>query len=84
MGLTENISDSGALIRSDEAGSPDSPVTVVIALPSSDITQGGWLIGEGTVVRNAASSAETPGSAFAVIAAFALARREDVPDIISN
>jgi hypothetical protein len=84
-GFTENISESGVIIRSDDAGAaPHSRVTVVIALPSSDITPGGWLIGEGTVVRNAFSSAATPGLSFAVDAEFELARREDVPDTIAN
>jgi len=72
------------IIRSAEAGVPHSRVTVVIELPSSDLTPGGWLIGEGTVVRTADAAGATPGSTFAVIAAFELARREDVTAMTSH
>ena len=34
-GITENISDSGAVIRTDEAMPPSTRVAIVIALPSS-------------------------------------------------
>jgi len=84
MGFSENISESGAFIRSDVARPPHSRVTVVIALPSSNLTPGGWLIGEGTVVRSVDVAPTARGSTFAVMAAFALARRDDVPDLTSN
>jgi hypothetical protein len=84
MGFSENISESGAIIRSGEARPPRSRVTIVIALPSSDVTPGGVLIGKGTVVRSADVSPTAPGSTFAVMAAFALSRRKDLPDLTSN
>ena len=85
VGLTENISDSGAIIRSAAKVALHTRVTIVIALPSSPTTPGGWLIGEGEVVRTADAFSSTTEATFAVtIAEFTLARREDVPDIMAT
>lgn len=76
-GITENISDSGAVIRTDEAVPPSTRVVIVIALPSSAALPGGRLTGEGTVVRRVRSSART----FAVtVTGYTLARPENVLD----
>jgi hypothetical protein len=65
--VTENISDSGAAILTDESIAPATPLTVVISLPSIGSEPGGCLIGQGCVVRNFAPPSTTGGSAFAVM-----------------
>lgn len=64
--MTENISCSGAAIRADEPVAPATPVVVVITLPSTGSEPGGYLTGEGQVVRSMAPPSQMGVSAFAI------------------
>lgn len=86
VGLTENISESGAVIRATEiAPPPHTRVMIAIALPSGEAMPGGWLVGEGVVVRSADSFSSTTNATFAVTtAALTIARPEDLPEFIMS
>jgi hypothetical protein len=75
-GVTENISDSGAAIRTDESIAPATPLTVVISLPSIGSERGGRLIGEGRVVRNIRPSSATAAAFALTVKRFQLDRSE--------
>jgi hypothetical protein len=65
-GTTENLSDSGAVIRTNSPCMPPSIVDFVIALPSSSTHPGGCLTGQAEVVRSFTLLSEARESAFAL------------------
>jgi hypothetical protein len=78
-GTTENLSDSGAVIRTTSPCMPPSIVDFVIALPSTSTHSGGCLTGQAQVVRSFTLLSETHESVFAVcFNECRLARRESV------
>ena len=65
-GYTENLSDSGAIIRAKTQLMPADTVEVMIALPSSSGHTGGCLCGQARVVRSFSLVGDDADAAFAV------------------
>jgi hypothetical protein len=65
-GTTEDISYSGALLRTEECSLPTSPIVVVVSLSSIAAEAGGCLMGGARVVRRIVSPSPTAPLAFAV------------------
>jgi hypothetical protein len=77
LGVTENISDSGAAIRAGESVAPATPLEIVISLPSIGSQPGGRLIGHGRVVRNFTTDSATAAAFALSVTRFQLDRPED-------
>jgi hypothetical protein len=76
-GTTENLSDSGAVIRAATPLMPATRIEVIISLPSSATQPGGCLTGQGQVVRSFSPLPQGNESAFAVtFNQYRLERRE--------
>lgn len=79
MGTTENLSDSGAVIRAATPLMPATPIEVVISLSSGAAEMGGCLTGQGRVVRTFTPLPQRNESAFAItFNEYRLERRENV------